>query len=170
MGCSLLSISARNNAQNLWLFALLKPSANNGCLLWFNHFWMAHNQSTKKYSIREIHAGFGQTSHNEKLGYFLQAFKLLERHILLMFHCSNNNNLIVFFTSHNQFMYNVKNVAQETDDPWLTMAQVKFRLYRGELTTPFSSCGNLASAHKSAISRPGIEPGTCDVTVRRTSQ
>ena len=41
-----------------------------------------------------------------------------------------------FFTSHNQFMYNVKNVAREPDDPWPTMALVKFRLYREKPTTP----------------------------------
>ena len=33
-------------------------------------------------------------------------------------------------------MYNVKNVAREPDDPWPTMALVKFRLYREKPTTP----------------------------------
>ena len=66
-------------------------------------------------------------------------------------------------------MYNVKNVAREPDDPWPTMALVQFRLYREKLTTPSSSCGNLASTHKCAFSRPGIKPRTCDFTVRRAS-
>ena len=33
-------------------------------------------------------------------------------------------------------MYNDKNVAREPDDPWPTMALVKFRLYREKPTTP----------------------------------
>ena len=89
-----------------------------------------------------------------------------------------NNNFIPFFTSYNQFMYNVKNMAQPPDEPagmaenggWFREYSDGTNKRRYLLAEPGFCFVMLYPFHSTcAFPEPGIEPGTCDFRVRRAS-